>query len=87
MQPASVVNTIGSALPIGCLRLGDGRGLPMNGGAVRYFFNEFDGEYKADDSGLELPSMDDARFEAVRYAGEVLPRPPHPHLEGRRFSR
>ena len=39
---------------------------------MRYFFNEFDGAYKADDAGLELPSLDDARLEAVRYAGEVM---------------
>lgn len=61
-----------SGLTIGYVRLGDGRALPVSGGAVRYFFNEFDGSYKADDAGLELPSMDDARLEAVRYAGEVL---------------
>jgi hypothetical protein len=38
----------------------------------RFFFNQIDGEYKPDDEGLEFPSIDDARTEAVRYAGEVL---------------
>lgn len=39
---------------------------------ARYFFNQMDGEFKPDDEGLEFPSLDDARLEAVRYAGEVL---------------
>ena len=38
----------------------------------RFFFNQFDGVYKSDDEGLELASLDDARHEAVRYAGEVM---------------
>ena len=38
----------------------------------RFFFNQFDGDYKPDDEGLELASLDDARLEAVRYAGEVM---------------
>lgn len=39
---------------------------------ARYFFNQYSGEFKPDDLGLELPSLDQARIEAVRYAGEEL---------------
>lgn len=39
---------------------------------MRYFFNQIDGEYKLDDEGLEFASLQDARLEAVRYAGEVM---------------
>lgn len=39
---------------------------------MRYFFNQIDGERKPDDEGLEFESIDQARLEAVRYAGEVL---------------
>jgi hypothetical protein len=38
----------------------------------RFFFNQIDGEHKPDDEGLEFPSLEQARTEAVRYAGEVL---------------
>ena len=38
----------------------------------RFFFNEIEGEFKPDDQGVELASLDDARLEAVRYAAEVL---------------
>jgi hypothetical protein len=38
----------------------------------RFFFNQIDGEHKPDDEGLEFPSLDEARTEAVRYAGKVL---------------
>lgn len=39
---------------------------------MRYFFNQFDGQFKADDEGLELSTINEARLEAVRYAGEVM---------------
>jgi len=39
---------------------------------ARFFFNQYDGEFKPDDKGLEFPTLDQARVEAVRYAGEVL---------------
>jgi hypothetical protein len=39
---------------------------------ARYFFNQIDGEFKVDDRGLEFESLDRARLEAVRYAGEVM---------------
>jgi hypothetical protein len=29
---------------------------------MRYFFNQYDGEFKADDQGLEFASVDDARL-------------------------
>jgi len=38
----------------------------------RYFFNEIGGQLKPDDAGLEFPSIEAARVEAVRYAAEVL---------------
>ena len=38
----------------------------------RFFFNQIDGEYKPDDEGIEFASLEEARTEAVRYAGEVL---------------
>ena len=39
---------------------------------MRYYFNEKDTAYRADDEGLEFAGIDQARLEAVRYAGEVL---------------
>jgi len=39
---------------------------------ARYFFNEFDGAYKRDDLGLDLPTIEKARLEALRYAGEAM---------------
>jgi hypothetical protein len=51
----------------------------------RYFFNQIDGEFKPDDEGLELASLDDARFEAVRYAGEVLRDRPSVVWQGEDF--
>lgn len=39
---------------------------------MRYFFNQVDGEIKLDDDGIEFDSINEARLEAVRYAGEVL---------------
>ena len=39
---------------------------------ARYFFNQYDGVSKPDDNGLEFATIDQARIEAVRYAGEVL---------------
>jgi len=39
---------------------------------MRYFFNQLNGEAKLDDEGLELGHIDDARAEAVRYAGELM---------------
>jgi len=38
----------------------------------RYFFNLADEAYPIDLQGTEFPSLDDARAEAVRFAGEVL---------------
>jgi hypothetical protein len=51
----------------------------------RYFFNEFDGDYKVDDRGLDLTSMDQARLEAVRYAGEAMRDQPTLAWSGREF--
>lgn len=45
---------------------------------ARYFFNQFNGEFKPDDQGLEFATLNEARLEAVRYAGEVLRE--HPTL-------
>ena len=39
---------------------------------ARYFFNELQGEFKPDDDGIECASLEDARTQAVQYAGEVL---------------
>ena len=39
---------------------------------ARYFFNEINGEYKKDDEGVELPSLDAARVLAIQYVSEVL---------------
>jgi hypothetical protein len=30
---------------------------------ARCFFNKFDGQYKADDRGLDLPTLENARLE------------------------
>ena len=42
----------------------------------RYHFNLYDGERDLDVDGIELASWQDARFEAIRYAGEVLKEDP-----------
>lgn len=39
---------------------------------ARYFFNQFNGEFKPDDKGLEFATLDQARIDAVRCAGEIL---------------
>jgi hypothetical protein len=39
---------------------------------ARYFFNQINGVFKPDDDGLEFGTLEAARIEAVRYAGEVL---------------
>ena len=39
---------------------------------MRYFFNERNGDLRVDNDGLEFNSINEARVEAVRYAGEVL---------------
>ena len=51
----------------------------------RFFFNQIDGDYKVDDEGLEVPSLDEARLEAVRYAGEVLSQRPRIIWQGDDF--
>jgi hypothetical protein len=51
----------------------------------RYFFNQIDGQYKPDDEGLEFQSLDQARTEAVRYAGAVLCHEPDVVWEGDDF--
>jgi len=38
----------------------------------RYFFNLADEAYPIDLQGAEFPSLDDARAEAVRFAGDVF---------------
>ena len=38
----------------------------------RYFFNLADEAYPIDLQGTEFPSLDDARAEALRFAGEVF---------------
>jgi hypothetical protein len=38
----------------------------------RYFFDTEDGARSEDDEGMELPSRDAARVQAIRYAGMVL---------------
>jgi len=48
----------------------------------RYFHNEIGGQLKPDDAGLEFPSIEAARVEAVRYAAEALRDARH--LSGRR---
>ena len=52
---------------------------------ARYFFNEFDGAYKRDDRGLELPTIEKARLEAVRYAGEAMRDQPELAWRGDEF--
>ena len=52
---------------------------------ARYFFNEFDGAYKRDDLGLELPTIEKARLEAVRYAGEAMRDQPELAWKGDKF--
>jgi hypothetical protein len=51
----------------------------------QYFFNEFDGQYKVDDRGLELPTLEEARLEAVRYAGEAMRDQPELAWKGEEF--
>jgi hypothetical protein len=50
-----------------------------------YFFNEFDGDYKIDDLGIELPTREKARLEAVRYAGETMRDQPDLDWRGAEF--
>ena len=38
----------------------------------RYFFNRVDGIRDQDTDGLELPSIDHARYEAVAFAADTL---------------
>jgi hypothetical protein len=52
---------------------------------ARYFFNEFNGEYKLDDEGLEFDSPEKARLEAVRYAGEAMRDQPELAWNGDEF--
>jgi hypothetical protein len=52
---------------------------------ARYFFNEFDGQYKTDDRGLDLPTLEKARLEAVRYAGEAMRDQPELAWKGEEF--
>jgi hypothetical protein len=52
---------------------------------ARYFFNEFDGQYKVDDRGLDLPTLETARLEAVRYAGEAMRDQPELAWKGEEF--
>jgi len=52
---------------------------------ARYFFNEFDGQYKLDDKGLEMPTLEKARLEAVRYAGEAMRDQPDLAWKGDEF--
>ena len=52
---------------------------------ARYFFNEFDGQYKIDDRGLELPTLEKARLEAVKYAGEAMRDQPELAWKGDEF--
>lgn len=51
----------------------------------RFFFNQINGEFKKDDEGLEFASLEDARTEAVRYAGEVLCHQPGVVWQGEDF--
>lgn len=37
-----------------------------------YFFNQMDGETICDDQGSELSSLDEARAEAVMFAGQLM---------------
>ena len=39
---------------------------------ARYYFNQINGVFNPDDEGLEYATLEQARVEAVRYAGEVL---------------
>lgn len=52
---------------------------------ARFFFNEFDGQYKRDDLGLELPTIEKARLEAVRYAAEAMRDQPELAWKGDEF--
>ena len=38
----------------------------------RYFFNRVDGRRDPDPEGLELPSLDHARYEAILFAADTL---------------
>jgi len=51
----------------------------------RFFFNQIDGKHKPDDKGLEFPSLEEARTEAVQYAGEVLRHQPDVIWQGEDF--
>jgi hypothetical protein len=50
-----------------------------------YFFNMADGSYEPDETGTELPSLRDARIEAVKFAAHVLRDSPDLVWENRDF--
>lgn len=43
---------------------------------LRYFFDLSDGGWEPDEIGTELPDVDAAHREAIRFAGEVLKSEP-----------
>jgi hypothetical protein len=47
---------------------------------ARYFFHTADGSRDRDEDGVDLPDIQAARIEAIRYAGEMLTQ--HPDLLG-----
>jgi len=47
---------------------------------ARYFFHTADGSRDRDEDGVDLPDIQAARLEAIRYVGEMLSQ--HPDLLG-----
>jgi phage terminase large subunit-like protein len=49
---------------------------------MRFFFNVAGAVHDPDDEGIELPTISDARIEAVRFAGELLRERPQVVWQG-----
>ena len=50
-----------------------------------FFFNQLNGESRPDDQGTDFATINEARLEAVRYAGEVMRDHPTLVWEGEDF--
>jgi UDP-glucose 4-epimerase len=53
---------------------------------ARYFFHTADGSCDRDEEGVELPDVQAARIEAIRYIGEMLTQHPDVLGDGHDFS-
>jgi hypothetical protein len=48
----------------------------------RYFFDVRDGKFMPDDTGTDLPTLQAARIQALRLAGQMLNEDPEKFLDG-----